>query len=997
MIIQSIRLKNIKSYGEGRDGAGVLVSFQPGVNCVASGNGHGKTTLVEALGYALFLTEPDFEERFSLSTYFVRAGKSAAEIDVTFEHNGESYRVERGLGPQNRRKTKVVLVSDDSICALDEAEVSAFLCRLLGFIEHGQISELFSKLVGVKQGRLTWPFDSKPAAAKEYFEPLLDVAVFRECAERLSETQRRFDALLSEQHMKLATVQERIRERADSREKVCAREQQLAEAERQLLGSRQALEEAEKQRRVQEEREAEFNLAKARLDEATRRRELAAQTKGIEQARVNESLEATQVATRTQPGFEAYQKGEMRLRELQTQQQAKSTLQRQHSEATNARTALEAKASGARQQAADYTQEQKAREEQAEARRLKLAQGQIALAQTQPAFTALSQATDSTKAAWSAISSWRQQLVEQVREQQGRLEEVLKDWEHIRAFQPESVLHAREEEQRLDTVAQETTRKLARVEEARETLSAQLKQIGGGVCPFLQEQCRQFDPAKVQSDVRARDAEVVELRRQQREAAEALKSARLTSRELAAKEAGVAELRRSLRKRVESLLAAHARLFPIAMRQALDLIETYLGGLPRFTSLRPLAVNNSTDWWDSSEAILDTRGLQTAVLAETTLLDSLTLAFPSVTDHINERFSQFDNEHRDRLRQQHELGNEEKNLARIESEHRDSAAKIAKLTADAAASESQVLVANGRIQELDHQLKAFATLEQELQEQQQLQDRHASDHRTFLGAKPTADRLASCQQALLQATSSESQAREMEQTCAGKLEHVGRDFKPAALKHSRDAAANAATSLAIAGKASQDAQRELKAERERFSRWQAACRERDGIAREIGRLNAASSLAKLASGVLKASAPAVAQNLCNRIAATAQRIFNQINPDPIEVQWNAEPQYGLRVVPSDRRFAMLSGGEQTKLAVAMTLAMLQEFSSLRFAVFDEPTYAVDAESRPKLAEAILEAQKAAGLDQLIIVSHDNAFEGKIEHVIEVRKVAGTGTEVVTAG
>jgi hypothetical protein len=29
--------------------------------------------------------------------------------------------------------------------------------------------------------------------------------------------------------------------------------------------------------------------------------------------------------------------------------------------------------------------------------------------------------------------------------------------------------------------------------------------------------------------------------------------------------------------------------------------------------------------------------------------------------------------------------------------------------------------------------------------------------------------------------------------------------------------------------------------------------------------------------------------------------------------------YSLRVTPGDRRFAMLSGGEQTKLALAMTL------------------------------------------------------------------------------
>jgi DNA repair protein SbcC/Rad50 len=78
----------------------------------------------------------------------------------------------------------------------------------------------------------------------------------------------------------------------------------------------------------------------------------------------------------------------------------------------------------------------------------------------------------------------------------------------------------------------------------------------------------------------------------------------------------------------------------------------------------------------------------------------------------------------------------------------------------------------------------------------------------------------------------------------------------------------------------------------------------------------------------------------------------------------------------------------------MTLAMIQEFSGLRFCVFDEPTYGVDAESREKLGEAMLAAQKAAGLEQLIIVSHDEAFDGKIEHSIFLRKTAANGTEVV---
>ena len=117
MIVQSMRLKNIKSYAEGPDGDGVIISFEPGTNRIAGKNGHGKTTLIESLGYALFLTGPMYEESFQLETYFLRAGKKEAEIDVTFGHRGEFYRIERGLGPHSKRQTKVVQVTDGSTCA----------------------------------------------------------------------------------------------------------------------------------------------------------------------------------------------------------------------------------------------------------------------------------------------------------------------------------------------------------------------------------------------------------------------------------------------------------------------------------------------------------------------------------------------------------------------------------------------------------------------------------------------------------------------------------------------------------------------------------------------------------------------------------------------------------------------------------------------------------------------------------------------------------------
>ena len=185
---------------------------------------------------------------------------------------------------------------------------------------------------------------------------------------------------------------------------------------------------------------------------------------------------------------------------------------------------------------------------------------------------------------------------------------------------------------------------------------------------------------------------------------------------------------------------------------------------------------------------------------------------------------------------------------------------------------------------------------------------------------------------------------------------------------------------------------ELDREQKRVRELAAAELERSTLDLEIARLNASIALTEKARAILKNAAPQVAQHLCHRIAAQAQQIFNRLNLDPCELVWSAQ-QYSLRIHPGDRRFAMLSGGEQTKLALAMTLAMIQQFSALRFCLFDEPTYGVDADSREKLAEAIVEVQKISGFDQLILVSHDDAFDGKIGHVVCVKKNAATGTAV----
>jgi len=95
----------------------------------------------------------------------------------------------------------------------------------------------------------------------------------------------------------------------------------------------------------------------------------------------------------------------------------------------------------------------------------------------------------------------------------------------------------------------------------------------------------------------------------------------------------------------------------------------------------------------------------------------------------------------------------------------------------------------------------------------------------------------------------------------------------------------------------------------------------------------------------------------------------------------------------DREVSNLSGGERTLLAFAYRLGLGQLIMQsrtghgLRILVLDEPTENLGSEdgSIERLAEAI---SRFKAIEQIIAVTHSEAFAGKAEHVITLEKEAG---------
>lgn len=898
MQIRSIRLKNIKSYGEGPDGNGITVSFQPGVNRVAGRNGNGKTTLIEALGYALFFTEPEHDETFKLQTYFLRSGQKEAEIDVVFSLGAESWRVERALG-HSKRRSKVVQLSDDSTCAETDDGVAAWMCRTLAGesrkLSPRQLSDLFSNLLGVKQGRLAWPFDSKPNAAREFFEPLLDVAIFRESESRIKEAKARFDSFLIDRDLILAGLHERIAQLANSKDNVPVLQTKVDARRREAEKSRKQKEDAEQFRQLHEKKQAALNSAKSGMDQAVHQLNLAVKDREHAERQLADARAARDIVRKMEGGYRAWVAADEQLKLLHRQQTEKAALASRRGEAMHAKTHCDARLEHLQTLSSDLGRQLEDKSKEIESAKSRLAAAEKSSQKSKTDCDRLSKALTIAKQAQAEADKWLHALPSGT-DAPIAIPKNLASWD----LQP--VIQARREEQRLAEVAGNLDRDASNARNARQTLANQLAQISGGMCPFLKTKCLQFDPGAVQSDVTKHDAAIADAAKQQRKAA-------------------------SDHQRAADALA---------------------------------------------EASAAVRRLAESKVEETRAL-----------------WQTCDREH---ARIEGDLQNEKRNLATSEASPKEIQKKIETARKEAAQAQTELTAATKRMAELDEALQKFARLDDTIQQQTSIKEQHSRDHQTYLQNQALASRLESLEAALKSAREAESRAMQDARQKTLVFETAGRDFDPEALRKAQDAAADARSKLALDERELDAARNDLKKENERLKQWKDACTERDKIEDETARLRAATHLSKLAARVLKDAAPSVAQHLCCRIAANAQRIFNQINQESIELEWKAEPHYSLRITPGDRRFAMLSGGEQTKLALAMTLAMIQEFSGLHFAVFDEPTYAVDGDSRHKLADAIIEAQKAARLDQLIVVSHDDAFEGKIEHVILLNKHAALGTQ-----
>ena len=164
MIIKSVDLRNIKSYKQ------ETIEFREGINGICGMNGHGKTTILEAIGYALFDSLPCNTGEFlrhgekSGMVSVVVVGNDEIEYTINRKVGGSDYFIRTPVGEIKGKKDVTDWIASNLLCNIGSGD---------------DIRSIFENAVGVPQGTFTTAFLLNAGPRKKVFDTILRVEEYQ--------------------------------------------------------------------------------------------------------------------------------------------------------------------------------------------------------------------------------------------------------------------------------------------------------------------------------------------------------------------------------------------------------------------------------------------------------------------------------------------------------------------------------------------------------------------------------------------------------------------------------------------------------------------------------------------------------------------------------------------------------------------------------------------------------------------------------------------------
>ena len=206
MLITRVELENIKSYRQ------IVIDFRRGTTAISGVNGAGKTTIVEAIGFALF----DF--LLYNQAQFVREGEKYGRIVIhLIGSDDRAYTVERRCGAG---AYWFIYDLEADYRVEQRTDVLDKLHELFGIDRERSLKALFRDALGVPQGFFTSIFLEGASDRKLKFDALLQIEDYKNAADYLLEVQKEYREQVQVQLSEIQRLEFETRELEDWRGKL---------------------------------------------------------------------------------------------------------------------------------------------------------------------------------------------------------------------------------------------------------------------------------------------------------------------------------------------------------------------------------------------------------------------------------------------------------------------------------------------------------------------------------------------------------------------------------------------------------------------------------------------------------------------------------------------------------------------------------------------------------------------------------------------------------
>lgn len=1015
MHVTRVELDNIKSHAHS------VYTFARGTTAITGENGAGKTTILEAISWALFDTLEYSKEDF------LRRGAKKGSVRVTFESDLDErqYTVYRDTG-------NGYYVFDHGLntrIAEKKADVGAFLRQHLGIEPGTDLRALFRSAIGVPQGSFTAEFLLTANARKASFDRLLKVEEYRDGADRLRETvklindrtadinvrigkaegqlinydqlvegHRQVRVVVGEMETALAQLHSEVERRARVVAEMDKAETRVSET--RARAERLTVEHEAAARRlrelVQERDAAAAALERQQAAEADYRKHLAAlaQLRDLETERAArdrlraEEASVTQLLVsaradvrRLEEALERAAQAGVSAKALEPEIKEQEELERERERLRD----LRAQAISARQQLAQLDKELetlRAQHAQTKERVKDAVKGEGAQARVEQLQSERLEIETTLSAVEKAATSHQHlttqrrdaaREIERLRRNLNRLEKELAEVESFSAQAAQAVvLMAREGE--LTEQLAHLRAEIARDEKMR-------VEVKGGLCPILSERCLNMAEGQTLEDyfkqhLSHNSAQLNKLEQERTQVAVAVREAREAEKHYARLENARQQLaseRQLLTEREATLVELDAKItaLPDVSRPRLNALGAQLSGIDgalitereaalRHAELKPLQQRLQEIEQEGKRRKEERASIAAAAEAVVTLESDIAET---------EKKLRALNDPRGRA-----------TALRLEAE------REAALKAETAGALDAQRALEAQAREFAQKLQEYGQLDAQWGAARLMRDQTLEAHREYITSETLAATLPARVAAVKEAEAETARL-------AGEVETARKEQEDAARAYDREQHANeraalsgtreraAATTAQLQSARTQETA--LAEEIERLKEVRATMREEFAARERLKELDEATEFIR---DTLKAAGPLVTESYLYNISIEANQLFREITGEAGRaLRWSRDYEIMLEEEGHERSFPNLSGGEQMAAALSIRLALLKQLSDIRLAFFDEPTVNMDAERRERLAQQIGQIRH---FDQLFVISHDDTFEENVDHIVHVKREVG---------